>query len=302
MKAAWKAALTICVCLMAFSLPATAVMAASEPEHDWEKTFGGTENDVANTVLQTRDGGFIIAGTTKADATSSSDMYLVKMDNSGNKEWEKTLGGPETEEAYSVNLTRDGGYIVAGNKWSAATKTDLYLVKIDASGAVATGIEAAKEAGLHPVKINMVLLKGVNENEISDMIKFASENGIILQIIEFESPVESELYAKYHSGLVAVEEALKSKARKVVIRQMHHRKKYSLNSGGEVEIVRPMHNTEFCRYCNRIRVTSDGKLKPCLFRNDNLVDILEPIRKGASQKTLKTFFIKAVNQRKPYFA
>jgi cyclic pyranopterin phosphate synthase len=176
------------------------------------------------------------------------------------------------------------------------------ITGVDALGAVVTGIEAAKKSGLHPIKVNMVLLKGVNENEIPEMIKYANENEIILQIIEFESPVEGELYAKYHTGLVAIEEALKSKARKVVMRQMHHRKKYFLNGGGEVEIVRPMHNTEFCKYCNRIRVTSDGKLKPCLFRNDNLVDILGPIRKGASQEALKALFIKAVNQRKPYFA
>jgi cyclic pyranopterin phosphate synthase len=175
------------------------------------------------------------------------------------------------------------------------------ITGVDALERVVAGVEAAKKAGLQPIKVNMVLLKGLNENEIPGMIKFTNENGLILQIIEFESPVEGEIYAKYHSGLETIEESLKSKARKVVVRPMHHRKKYFLNNGAEVEIVRPMHNTEFCQHCNRIRVTSDGKLKPCLFRNDNLVDILEPIRKGASKETLKTLFLTAVKQRKPYF-
>ena len=171
----------------------------------------------------------------------------------------------------------------------------------DALGKVIDGIGAAVKADLHPIKVNMVLLKGVNEDEVPEIIKFAKEKSLILQIIEFESSVEDELYAKHHASLEAIEEALKSKARNVQVRQMHHRKKYFLSNGGEVEIVRPMHNTEFCQYCNRIRVTSDGKLKPCLFRNDNLVDILGPIRKGASTEALRALFLKAVKQRKPYF-
>jgi cyclic pyranopterin phosphate synthase len=175
------------------------------------------------------------------------------------------------------------------------------ITGVDALRAVIAGVRAATEAGLHPVKVNMVLLKGVNEDEVPEMIEFAAENGLILQIIEFESPLEGELYDKYHADLETIEESLRSKARKVTVRRMHHRKKYFLSNGGEVEIVRPMHNTEFCQYCNRMRVTSDGKLKPCLFRNDNLVDILKPIRKGASNEKLKALFLEAVKRRKPYF-
>ena len=62
-----------------------------------------------------------------------------------------------------------------------------------------------------------------------------------------------------------------------------------------------MHNSEFCLHCNRIRLTSDGKLKPCLFRNDNLVDLLGPMRNGAGDEQLKELFIKAVKARKPFF-
>jgi len=167
--------------------------------------------------------------------------------------------------------------------------------------AVLSGIERAVEAGLRPLKVNMVLLKGVNEDETADMIDFAVQRGLILQIIELESPNEDELYEKHHAELDVVESYLKENAESVTVRRMHHRKKYQLRNGGEVEIVRPMHNTEFCRYCNRIRVTSDGRLKPCLFRNDNLVDILRPLREGASEETLKNLFLEAVKRREPYF-
>jgi len=145
--------------------------------------------------------------------------------------------------------------------------------------------------------VNMVLLKGINEDEILEMINFARENGLVLQIIELESAEEDETYKRYHVDLGGVEDYLKNAAEKVTVRQMHHRRKYHLRNGLEVEIVKPMHNTEFCRYCNRIRVTSDGKLKPCLFKNDNLVDFLGPIREEA----LRDLFLEAVGRRKPYF-
>jgi cyclic pyranopterin phosphate synthase len=124
---------------------------------------------------------------------------------------------------------------------------------------------------------------------------------LILQIIEIESPNESKFYQRYHVELGKVEDYLESVADKVTVRRMHHRRRYHLRNGGEVEIVKPMHNTEFCQYCNRIRVTSNGKLKPCLFRNDNLVDILGPLRKRASEETLKHLFLEAVKQRDTYF-
>jgi cyclic pyranopterin phosphate synthase len=76
---------------------------------------------------------------------------------------------------------------------------------------------------------------------------------------------------------------------------MHHRKKYCVD-GAEVEVVRPRHNTEFCAFCNRLRVTSDGKLKPCLLRSDNLIDI-----RGKRGAELEALFREAVRIREPFF-
>ncbi len=167
---------------------------------------------------------------------------------------------------------------------------------------VVSGIEEAARVGLYPVKVNMVLLKGLNEDEIVDMIDFTKENGLILQIIELESVSWDDPYKSYYVGLDKVEHYLENLAEKITVRRMHHRRKYHLRNGGAVEIVKPMHNTEFCRNCNRLRVTSDGRLKPCLFRNDNLVDLLGPMRRGASEETLRELLLEAVKRREPYFA
>jgi len=175
------------------------------------------------------------------------------------------------------------------------------ITGVSAHENVVEGIIKAVKAGLNPVKVNMVLLKGINEDEVEDMINFARENNLILQIIELERANEDDFYAQYHVDLNHIEEKLRERATKIVVRRMHHRRKYILDGDVEVEIVRPMHNSEFCLHCNRIRLTSDGKLKPCLFRNDNLVDLLGPMRNGAGDEQLKELFIKAVKARKPFF-
>ena len=175
------------------------------------------------------------------------------------------------------------------------------ITGVDALKRVVSGIRKAVEVGLNPVKVNMVLLKGVNDHEVWSMIEFAKRNNTVLQLIELESAREDEFYIKHHSDITGIEDELRKKAKKVTIRRMHHRRKYSLHGSTEVEIVRPMHNTEFCRYCNRMRITSDGKFKPCLFRSDNLVDFLNPMRNGASTRDVTRLFVESVKKRRPYF-
>ncbi|MEA1904374.1 MAG: GTP 3',8-cyclase MoaA, partial [Candidatus Hadarchaeota archaeon] len=76
-------------------------------------------------------------------------------------------------------------------------------------------------------------------------------------------------------------------------------RKYQLD-GGEVEIVNPMHNSEFCAHCTRLRLTPDGYLKPCLMRNDNLVDVLTPVRSRDDSRAREAFR-EAIALREPYF-
>jgi len=163
------------------------------------------------------------------------------------------------------------------------------------------GVEAAVNVGLCPVKLNILILRGINDLSIPEMIEFARETGTILQIIELEPiNVSNEFYSTHHEPLEVFEAMLKERATRVEARQyMQNRRVYHL-SDVRVEVVHPIENTEFCLHCSRLRVTSDGKLKPCLMRNDNLVDILTPQRNGASDEELAALFRLANQKRQPY--
>ncbi len=112
----------------------------------WQKPFGGSLDDKAYSVQQTSDGGFIFAGYTNSNNGDVDgnhgdfDYWVVKMDASGNFEWQKTLGGLNEEYAYSIQQTTDGGYIVGG--WSISNDGDVsgnhgngdyWVVKLDSS-------------------------------------------------------------------------------------------------------------------------------------------------------------------------
>ncbi len=163
------------------------------------------------------------------------------------------------------------------------------------------GVKAAIEAGFSPVKLNMVILKGINVGDVPEMIDFASDMGVILQLIELDPVnVSSAYYEKHHRLLDDQEAMLRDRALKIETRRlMHNRLIYHLPNV-TVEVVHPTENSDFCMHCTRLRVTSDGKLKPCLMRNDNVTDILTPMRKGATDEELKQLFTKANLLRKPF--
>jgi len=101
----------------------------------WTKTFGGFNNDGANSVQQTSDGGYIIAGYTESYGAGSSDIYLIKTDANGIATFVKTFGGSNNDAAYSTQQTSDGGYIIAGYTESyGAGSNDFYLIKTDNNG------------------------------------------------------------------------------------------------------------------------------------------------------------------------
>jgi len=166
------------------------------------------------------------------------------------------------------------------------------------------GILKAVDVGLSPVKINMVLMKGINENEVMDMFKFSKKNDLILQLIELmksENCNDNSFSEKYHFDMGPLEKDLEKIATDIKTREfMQDRKKYFIDNG-EIEVVRPMDNTRFCENCTRLRITPEGKIKPCLLRNDNLINIIEPIWNGASHKQLEKIFLEGINNRKPYY-
>lgn len=177
------------------------------------------------------------------------------------------------------------------------------ITGVNALSEVKEGIKKAVRVGLHPVKINTLLMKDINEDEIEDLIEFTSEAGAILQIIEMTTSVENineEDYQKYHLPLEPLAEELEERAIKISQRKMHARKKYYLKDPeAEIELVRTMHNSKFCNNCTRLRVTSNAELKPCLLRTDNHVNIRSKLNNGDN---LKDKFIEAIDKREPYWS
>ncbi len=103
----------------------------------WEEVYGGDYYDTAYSVETCSDGGYIIGGKTDSFGAGFGDMYLIKIDGSGQQEWQSTFGGMDDETCWSVKQTSDGGYILAGNSYSVTGGSgtcDVFLVKTDATG------------------------------------------------------------------------------------------------------------------------------------------------------------------------
>jgi len=107
----------------------------SSGNKQWDKTFGRMPWDAGYSVQQTSDGGYIIAGDTASYLTNISDVWLIKTDSSGNRQWDKTLGGTEWDVGYSVQQTSDGDYVITGYTEALGTYTwNVLLIKTDANG------------------------------------------------------------------------------------------------------------------------------------------------------------------------
>ncbi len=165
---------------------------------------------------------------------------------------------------------------------------------------VIEGIYTAIDAGLTPIKLNMVLMKGVNDDEIEDMIEFVREcnarggGEVILQLIELIPYFNPSIHI-CRPDFNKLEAELRARASVVKTRRSQRRRKY-LVDGVEIEVVHPIDNTEFCANCSRLRITSDGMIKPCLLRNDNLVPITR-----VDEEHIIARLNQAMRNREPFF-
>jgi cyclic pyranopterin phosphate synthase len=179
-----------------------------------------------------------------------------------------------------------------------------FITRVDGYNETFNAIAAAIDAELLPLKLNMTLMKGVNDDEIEEMMhlvrRLGGDGKVILQLIELVV-TKPEFYSKYHYDLKPVEDRLKARAVAIYRRGMHNRPRYVLPDGVTIEVVRPMQNAQFCMGNNRIRITHDGKFKPCLLRDDNHVDFLSRMRAGASDNEIAEIFRQAVMLREPFF-
>ncbi len=103
----------------------------------WQYTYGGDEEDALVDIQQTPDGGWIAAGWTQSFGVEQTDMWVVRLDQEGQPLWAKTYGGPGIEQAWSVALTGDGGYLIAGGTTSFGHgDADYWVLRLDAQGEI----------------------------------------------------------------------------------------------------------------------------------------------------------------------
>jgi len=103
----------------------------------WEKAYGGNDDDLAYSLVQTTDGGYAIAGSTDSKGEGELDIWFFKLDEQGNLLWEKTYGGSDDEEARSIIQTTEGGYAIAGFTYSkGAGGADVWILKLDEQGKI----------------------------------------------------------------------------------------------------------------------------------------------------------------------
>src|SRR5271166_3055287 len=164
---------------------------------------------------------------------------------------------------------------------------------------VLAGIRASRRAGLWPVKVNCVLMRGFNEDQIIPFGMFAREEGVIVRFIEFMPLEEGRTWSP--ATVVTLDEIVQRMAEYRPLVEIPHARsetarRYHFDDGiGEIGIIAPV-SRPFCGHCSRIRITSDGKIRTCLFSVWDH-DLQELMRRGASDEELEDF-IRSVVQKK----
>jgi len=174
------------------------------------------------------------------------------------------------------------------------------VTKSTAYDQVMAGIEAALEAGLDPVKLNMVVFEHT-AGYVPEMVDHVAENeGLQLQLIEYMPELAGR--PEWAVDIDRVHGWLEEQADRVERREMHGRRRYFVGEddpdlpGGMVEIVDPVGNADFCANCHRVRVTHEGYLKGCLNRNDDLKSMGE-----MTKPEIRETFRQTVDERVPYY-
>ena len=167
------------------------------------------------------------------------------------------------------------------------------ITKSGAYDKVMEGVKAAVDAGLTPVKLNMVVFTKT-AGYVEDMVEYVAENeGLQLQLIQYMPELTGR--PEWNIDIERVHRWLTDLADDVETRDMHHRRRYYIGKG-MVEIVDPVENPEFCANCHRVRVTHRGYLKGCLNRNDDL----RPMGDMTREEIRETYEAVVAN-RVPYY-
>ena len=212
-----------------------------------------------------------------------------------------------TPDSFEVSMTTNGTFLPGRAEGLVEAGLDRVNVSQDAldreafaeltkSGAydrVLEGVEAALDAGLDPVKLNMVVFEPT-AGYVPQMVDHVAENeGLQLQLIEYMPELAG--HPEWAIDIQRVHDWLAERADRVEQRDMHARRRYWVGDG-MVEIVDPVGNEDFCANCHRVRVTHDGYLKGCLNRNDDLRTMGEMSREEIREALRDT-----VAERVPYY-
>ena len=193
----------------------------------------------------------------------------------------------------SINISLD---TLNGRQYAQITGRDFHTAALD-------GIEAARAAGFEQIKLNTVLMRGRNEDELVAMIEFAAARNLIVRFIElmpvstnevlseqnFLSITEAKRTVESHYGALIPEPGFRTNG-PATYYQIPDRPQ-------RVGFIGAMTNLHFCESCNKLRLTCDGKLRPCLGSALEF-DIMKPLRAGATDSELRDFFMEVVD-RKP---
>ena len=164
---------------------------------------------------------------------------------------------------------------------------------------VLDGVRAAQRAGLNPVKVNCVLLRGFNDDQIPAFGRFAREEGVVVRFIEFMPLEEDRVWTP--EIVVPLEEILTRMAEFMPLREIRRgdsetARRYVFEDGvGEIGIIAPVSHP-FCGHCSRVRITSDGKVRTCLF-SVREHDLALRMAAGASDEELTEFIYHVVDQK-----
>ena len=166
---------------------------------------------------------------------------------------------------------------------------------------VLAGIKRAEQIGMQPIKINTVVMRGINDDELEDLARLTLDKPYHVRFIEL-MPTDSPAYGNYESLFIPVEEFMKK------INQMDRVQIEPATDSfgparlcrlpgalGKVGFIAPI-SWHFCGSCNRLRLTADGKIKTCLFSREE-IDIKTPLRTGATQNDIISIFRQAVAEK-----
>ena len=165
--------------------------------------------------------------------------------------------------------------------------------------AVLAGIRAAKRAGLDPVKVNCVLMRGFNEDQIIPFGMFSREEGVVVRFIEFMPLEEDRVWSP--EIVVTLDEIVHRMSEYLPLKEIARgrsetARRYVFEDGiGEIGIIAPVSHP-FCGHCSRIRITSDGKIRTCLFSIWDH-DLHELMRRGATDRELVEFIHGVIDRK-----